>query len=553
MDTPASNLASITVMGEVTPAPGAGSAATAATCGGQSGESQPGSLFEALIADFRYGQPEMGGAPYLPIPAPPKIHTRPGADGENAPLTGSDGGKDLPPGLIFLPLLPPVQGQLPQTVAASETPASTGQGAALPPSLVPTGTGPMSPLLMQASTGKGVVAPQTASPPAQGAAPCGVESAASPAPQANPSATANPSAAHDPLTAAQALLNSVSAADAQAQGASTGASESTERDAFDALTTNRTREAVASPAQAQSAASQHRVALPADVRPTREGVAATAADAPTASTRAAPFDEVSRLAVTLQSLREPVRTQGVPANVATSSASAPVEASAPMALALVAGASASTDATANSGSSLGDQASDRGAGAEGLRTMIDRGTEDATRVHTQPASFAATLQASATGPATDDKPALTVHAPIDHPEWADSIGERIVWLTDQNLSNAQIRLNPAHLGPLEVRISVGQDQANVWISSHHAATREALEAAAPRLRELLGGHGLGNVSVNVSSHSSHQSHQQANAWRPDDGVRSGPRDWSPRLDTTPRAGTEPTNRGRLRAMLDLYA
>src|SRR5262245_55000541 len=51
MDTPAPNLASIPVMGEVTPAPGAGSAVAAATCGPQDGESTPGGLFETLIAD----------------------------------------------------------------------------------------------------------------------------------------------------------------------------------------------------------------------------------------------------------------------------------------------------------------------------------------------------------------------------------------------------------------------------------------------------------------------------------------------------------------------
>lgn len=104
--------------------------------------------------------------------------------------------------------------------------------------------------------------------------------------------------------------------------------------------------------------------------------------------------------------------------------------------------------------------------------------------------------------ARPEAPVLQLDTPVAQPEWAEGIGERIVWLSDNRVNDAQIRLNPGHLGPIEVRVSVGEDQARVSFIAHHAATREALEAATPRLREMLAAHGFGSVNVNISHESS---------------------------------------------------
>jgi flagellar hook-length control protein FliK len=55
---------------------------------------------------------------------------------------------------------------------------------------------------------------------------------------------------------------------------------------------------------------------------------------------------------------------------------------------------------------------------------------------------------------------------------------------------AEIRLTPAELGPLRVQISVDDGQANVAFQAHSAVTREAIEQALPRLREMLAESGL---------------------------------------------------------------
>jgi flagellar hook-length control protein FliK len=59
------------------------------------------------------------------------------------------------------------------------------------------------------------------------------------------------------------------------------------------------------------------------------------------------------------------------------------------------------------------------------------------------------------------------------------------------------------LGPLEVRIEISPDQqqTNIHFITHHAAVREAVEAALPRLREMLDTQQLSLGDVNVSQHS----------------------------------------------------
>jgi flagellar hook-length control protein FliK len=117
-----------------------------------------------------------------------------------------------------------------------------------------------------------------------------------------------------------------------------------------------------------------------------------------------------------------------------------------------------------------------------------------------PAALGGGLAASAAAapgapPAAANAPAIGV--PVGAPDWDRQLGERVQVLVDQGLTNAQLKLSPAHLGPLEVRISLQADQASVWFGTHSHATREALEAAAPRLKEMLGAQGFAQVGVSV--------------------------------------------------------
>ena len=75
----------------------------------------------------------------------------------------------------------------------------------------------------------------------------------------------------------------------------------------------------------------------------------------------------------------------------------------------------------------------------------------------------------------------------------------------QGLAAAELHLTPAELGPMQVRVDSQQDRATVTFVSQHAATREAIEASLPRLRELFSSQGLELVDVDVSDDDSFQS------------------------------------------------
>lgn len=106
--------------------------------------------------------------------------------------------------------------------------------------------------------------------------------------------------------------------------------------------------------------------------------------------------------------------------------------------------------------------------------------------------------AQASGPATSALATLSVNNPLAQGDWDQALGERIQWMVNRKMQGAQIRLNPAQLGPMEVRIQVQNDQASIQFSSAHSMVREALEAALPRLRDMFDASGVELVDVDVS-------------------------------------------------------
>ncbi len=137
-----------------------------------------------------------------------------------------------------------------------------------------------------------------------------------------------------------------------------------------------------------------------------------------------------------------------------------------------------------------------------LRELKFDRTSEVTTQAPVTATHSVSIQPAATAATATDTPVFQLQTPLQNrAEWANSLGERITWMTSNNQQNASIRLNPAHLGPIEVQVSVNGDETTISITAHHAATRDALEAAAPRLREMLGAHGQNSVNVNIQHQS----------------------------------------------------
>lgn len=103
-----------------------------------------------------------------------------------------------------------------------------------------------------------------------------------------------------------------------------------------------------------------------------------------------------------------------------------------------------------------------------------------------------------------------IAVPVGEAGWARAVGEQVAWHVSQNIQSASLRLNPQHLGPMEMQVQMDGDKATLAFSSHHAVVRDALESALPRLREMFAAGGLEIVDVNVSDkNTSERDEQQA--------------------------------------------
>jgi flagellar hook-length control protein FliK len=60
-----------------------------------------------------------------------------------------------------------------------------------------------------------------------------------------------------------------------------------------------------------------------------------------------------------------------------------------------------------------------------------------------------------------------------------------MWMNARNIQTAELHLNPADLGPIDVRIQIGAEQSSISFNSQNQSVRELLEANIHRLREML--------------------------------------------------------------------
>jgi flagellar hook-length control protein FliK len=113
-------------------------------------------------------------------------------------------------------------------------------------------------------------------------------------------------------------------------------------------------------------------------------------------------------------------------------------------------------------------------------------------------------------PAPASTPVLSQPLAMHQSGWSEGIVERVMYLSSQNLKSAEIKLEPAELGRLDIRVNMAPDQqTQVTFMSAHMGVREALESQMSRLRESFTQQGLGQVDVNVADQSQQQAQQQA--------------------------------------------
>ncbi len=160
-----------------------------------------------------------------------------------------------------------------------------------------------------------------------------------------------------------------------------------------------------------------------------------------------------------------------------------------------------------------------------------------------------------------------MRARVGSAEFADEfVGQVNVWVkkaADTGTLTAELRLNPAEMGPVQIRIEMDGSNAQVSFVAQHLETRQAIEASMSSLSTTLQEAGIQLSGSGVSDQSSHQQASSGFGSRSDDA----PRPWqTPQqvsagdmTNNTPKAfldEAEPWVRpraGQNASGLDLYA
>ncbi|WP_104402262.1 flagellar hook-length control protein FliK [Vibrio penaeicida] len=89
----------------------------------------------------------------------------------------------------------------------------------------------------------------------------------------------------------------------------------------------------------------------------------------------------------------------------------------------------------------------------------------------------------------------------------DQLAERVQMMLSKNLKNVDIRLDPPELGRMQIRMTMNNDIASVQFTVANQQTRDIVEQAMPRLREMLSQQGLQLADTSVQQQNAGQQQQ----------------------------------------------
>lgn len=142
---------------------------------------------------------------------------------------------------------------------------------------------------------------------------------------------------------------------------------------------------------------------------------------------------------------------------------------------------------------------------QGSELAISETKSFSTQVNKQIETLANTTAITQETPKIQDiKPAIpmtTDHLTprVGSKAWDQALSQKVIWMVAGEESSAQLSLNPPDLGPLQIVLSVSDQQIDASFISAHLDVREAIEAAAPKLKEMMDSAGLSLSGFSVSA------------------------------------------------------
>ncbi len=123
------------------------------------------------------------------------------------------------------------------------------------------------------------------------------------------------------------------------------------------------------------------------------------------------------------------------------------------------------------------------------------------------------LSNSSTNPSLTAATSISMSTTLSDSVWPDEFGHKITWLATQQLQTAELKLHPAHLGPIEVLLKItteqGIQQLTAQFTSQNPLVRETIEANLPKLREIMAESGITLADASVGADTPRQGGQNS--------------------------------------------
>jgi len=87
---------------------------------------------------------------------------------------------------------------------------------------------------------------------------------------------------------------------------------------------------------------------------------------------------------------------------------------------------------------------------------------------------------------------------VQHADFEHGMATHLTWCADQAIGQAHIRINPPHLGAIEVQLHLRDKHVHAAFFSLHAEVCQRLQESLPVLQQLLDEHGLHLAQADVN-------------------------------------------------------
>ena len=161
-----------------------------------------------------------------------------------------------------------------------------------------------------------------------------------------------------------------------------------------------------------------------------------------------------------------------------------------------------------------------------LAPVIDKAEADARGINLDAMSAAVDkgqVTQHAVSKLTSSAMATEVRVPVGEKGWNEAMAQKISFLIGKQVQQAEIRLSPDNMGPIEMKLSIHNDQANIQLAAQNQSVREALESSIPRLREMLSDQSFQQLNVDVNSgwKNAEQNSQFSSSGTGEDSLEEG--------------------------------